>query len=189
MYLYLTAAASPTPCWGGASPHPSGQPAVPALVNLPTHHPACSLSSGAAPLQHGRLNSRARRRLLAHGRWTSPKSQRNPVSSPAYEPSRISAANAQTAVVPHRCAEDPVLGVAPPGHVAHQAAGPCGSADGAAEYFFDADTSGADERRHRVVSLGTQLAVLGFLGPGPTLAVAVLFRELIEFKSQLPEIH
>jgi len=72
MYLYLTAAASPTPCWGGASPHPSGQPAVPALVNLPTHHPACSLSSGAAPLQHGRLNSRARRRLLAHGRRTSP---------------------------------------------------------------------------------------------------------------------
>jgi hypothetical protein len=40
MYRYLTAAASPSPCWGGASPHPSGQPAVPALVNLPTHHPA-----------------------------------------------------------------------------------------------------------------------------------------------------
>lgn len=68
-------------------------------------------------------------------------------------------------------------------------AGPCGSADGAAEYFFDADASGTDERRHRVVSLNTQLVVLGFLGLGPMLAVAVLFREIIEFKGQLPEIH
>lgn len=102
---------------------------------------------------------------------------------------RISAANAQAAMAPHLCAEDPILGVASPGHVTHQAAGPGGSADGAVEYFFDADASGTDERRHRVVSLSTQLAVLGFLGLGPTLAVAVRFRELIEFKGQLPEIH
>jgi hypothetical protein len=85
-------------------------------------------------------------------------------------------------VASHLCAEDPVLGVVSPDHVAHQAAGPCGSADGTAEYFFDADASGADERRHRVVSLGAQLVVLGFLRPGPVLAVAVRFRELIEFK-------
>src|SRR6202008_438427 len=62
------------------------------------------------------------------------------------------------------------------------------AADDAGEYFMDAGAGGVDELRHRVFSLKAKSFVLSFLRCRPALAVAMLFRVLIEGKTQLSEI-